>query len=302
MHIVLPAGRRTISETGGGAFDGFHDVPFGLRLACVRADRGQRESALDSAGPGTEVLGREIFSGDLAQKSVYVGGVKRVELSELVRILEQFVAGKVPALSDDTGKTPVFDTYVVHLPAFSTEMEPQRVALDLNVTITQGREAVRGILFRIFFVPYPNESGFEQSNYGCDYLFPREIGAFQILLDPLAYLRQGGRKLEHTVEFRLVANQAILRVVAILATAACVHAGRLEMTVFDGADPDLVPCRWNNKGANTSQQIPIPDETSVCIEISEPFAASAATQARRTAGDVSQPGDYGRFSRVRGQT
>jgi hypothetical protein len=69
--------------------------------------------------------------------------------------------------------------------------------------------------------------------------------------DLLAYPGKRSRESQHTVEFRLIANLAVLGMIAILATAASVYASRLQMTVCDGANPDLLPRGWNDKGADT---------------------------------------------------
>jgi hypothetical protein len=221
-----------------------------------------------------------------------------MQFSELVGILEQFVAGEVPTLSHDAGKTPVFDTHVMHLPAFSAEMEAQRIAMNLDVTIAQGGKSVGRILLRVLFVADSNEGRFEEHYDSCDYLFARKILPVQSVPDPRPYLRERGGEIEHAVELRLVANLAVLRVVTILAPPSRIEAGRLQMAVREGAYPDLLPRGWNDEGTDAIQEIAVPDQTAVRIEVREALAAPAATQAWRTASHISQSGSRCGFYRI----
>lgn len=106
---------------------------------------------------------------------------------------------------------------------------------------------------RILFIADSNEGRFQQHYDGCDHFFARKTVAIDIAPDPLADLGQRGRKLEHSVEFRLVANLTVLRVVTILAAPASVYAGRLQMTVREGTDPYMIPGGRNDKRPDTPQ-------------------------------------------------
>ena len=68
------------------------------------AERARREHR---AGPGAEVLGREVLAGDLAQVGVHVGRVDRLPLAVVVDVLEQLVARQVAAALDDARRAAV---------------------------------------------------------------------------------------------------------------------------------------------------------------------------------------------------
>src|SRR5690242_1859758 len=72
-------------------------------------------------------------------------------------------------------------------------------------------------------------------------------------------------------------------VISVLATAPCVDASCLDMTVRDGANPHVVPRGRDGKGPNPVQHIGVGYPLSSRVEIREAFAGSAPRQSRRRA-------------------
>ena len=82
VDVALPADRRRVAEPLGDRLDRAHDVLLRLGLAVERLDLLERLRGQDGAGPGAEVLGREVVAGDLAQVLVDVG---RADVARLPR-------------------------------------------------------------------------------------------------------------------------------------------------------------------------------------------------------------------------
>ena len=69
----------------------------------------KRHGGQHGAGPGAEILGRDVAAGDLAQVGVHVGGGHVLALAVLVEVLEQLLAGQVLAGLHDPGDAAVLD-------------------------------------------------------------------------------------------------------------------------------------------------------------------------------------------------
>src|SRR5579872_5441052 len=94
VDVALAADGLGVAQALGHRLDGRDDVVFGLRLRVERRELLEGAGGQDGAGPGAEVLGRELLAGDLVQVLVHVGRADRARLAVPVEVLEQFVAGR----------------------------------------------------------------------------------------------------------------------------------------------------------------------------------------------------------------
>jgi hypothetical protein len=76
--------------------------------------------------------------------------------------------------------------------------------------------------------------------------------------------------------------------VAVLLAAAGVPAGRLEVAVGLGADPDVGPGRRDGELPDPFQDLGLADGLAVGIGVGEAFPLGPPPDARRVIGDVAQ--------------
>ena len=112
MHVAFAADARRVAEARGDLLDGLADVLLGLGLVVEFLEFRQGERRQHGAGPGAEILGRDLAPGDLLQIGVHVRRGDRMLLAVIVDILEQVLARQVLAGLDDSGDAPVLDLQV----------------------------------------------------------------------------------------------------------------------------------------------------------------------------------------------
>jgi hypothetical protein len=98
--------------------------------------------------------------------------------------------------------------------------------------------------------------------------------AAQVGGDATSHVGQPGRQFQHPVELLLGAFLLPLLVVEILAAARGIASDRLDMPVRVGADPHLLPCRWDYQVLDALQRRPIGDGCAIAILVGEPSAAA----------------------------
>ena len=89
----------------------------------------KRQGRQHRAGPGAEILGRDVAAGDLLQVGVHVGRGDVFALAVLVHVLEQVLAGQFLAGLDDLGDAPVLQLQPPGLAALALELEAQLATL-----------------------------------------------------------------------------------------------------------------------------------------------------------------------------
>jgi hypothetical protein len=185
------------------------------------------------------------------------------------------------------------------LPALPLNENSQARALDLDVPVSQRRQAERAVLLRVLGVADAHERGLEQPDDGGDHLAPREALELQVLLDLLPDRRERLGEGGHAAVLRLVAHVAPPGVIAVLLPAARVAARRLQVSVGEGTNPDLGPGRRDRELANTLELTFVGDRLAVGHVVGEPVPVSLARNAGPRVADVPEPGRAGRRGRFR---
>src|ERR1700761_8009942 len=109
MNVALAADRRRVAELLCDLLDGGDDVALRLGLAIVFLELRQSERRQDRPGPGPEILGREILSGDAADVGVDIAGIDGVRSPIVIQVLKEFVTRNVRAALRDRGDALVLD-------------------------------------------------------------------------------------------------------------------------------------------------------------------------------------------------
>src|SRR6185503_9090675 len=84
---------------------------------------GQGPPGAHAAGPGAEILGREVASRRLGQVGIDVARADRAPAAALVPVLEQVLAGQLLAPLHDPAQLAVLDPELVDLSRFPAEVE-----------------------------------------------------------------------------------------------------------------------------------------------------------------------------------
>src|SRR5205085_8685793 len=101
-----------------------------------------------------------------------------------------------------------------------------------------------------------------------------EIGRAQVALQPRAQPRQHLAEFQHAAELRAVARGAKVGVITVLLAAARIRAGRLDVSVGVGADPDIAPGRRYGEPVDACARLPVGDACAV-RRVVRPAAADA---------------------------
>src|SRR5205085_12586395 len=75
----------------------------------------------------------------------------------------------------------------------------------------------------------------------------------------------------------------------------------LQVAIFERADPDVRPCRWNGERANARDRLGIADGLAARRDIAKSAATAAAADARAGVRDVPQAGCARGRGRQRGE-
>src|SRR5437016_1110268 len=104
MDVALAADGFGVAEYFGDRFDGLDDVLFGLLLCGESADFRKRLGGENGAGPGAEVLGGEIRTGNLAKIIVHVRRADVADVAVGVEVLKKLLSRQVLAFLGDLGE------------------------------------------------------------------------------------------------------------------------------------------------------------------------------------------------------
>jgi hypothetical protein len=89
--------------------------------------------------------------------------------------------------------------------------------------------------------------------------------------------------------------------IPVLLPSSGVSAGRLDVAVGQRTDPDVSPCRRDDKGADALQLFGITDDVAVGGRIDKTFAAPVALISRRIIGDITETRGPGRLDGIGGR-
>ena len=172
--------------------------------------------------------------------------------------------------------------------ALAAEAEAQQLALDLQVAPPQRGEAVGAVLAHVFVVADADQRLVEQAHDRGEDLPAAQVGRAQVALEALAQERQHLAEFQHALELRLVARRPIVGVVAVLLAPARIRAGRLDMTVRVGADPDARPGGRYGEAVDARAGVASDDALAARRVIGPAGADALARDATHAVGDIAQ--------------
>ena len=128
------------------------------------------------------------------------------------------------------------------LPDFPRKRRRMRSPVTRHVARAQRRQPEAAVVAAIALVADAHERAVEQANHRGQQLARAAVPVARGRARPRAGSRAAARRSPRADGTCAVALRAPLRVIAVLQAAACVAAGRLQMTLRIGADPDGRPC------------------------------------------------------------
>src|SRR5438270_2589708 len=234
-------------------FDRADDCAFSLCFGVEEFELLQGESGEIGRRPSPKVLRRDLLAADFAQVIVDVSRIDRMTGPLLVQVLKQFIAGQVAAVLDDARQPAVIDVRFVPDAVFAAEVQMDAAAVDLDMPIAQSSQTVALVSLDVFGVANAKQGCLHQAHDRGEHPLSRQTAPPEIGFDALPDGRQNPAKRQHLAVFRLVANLAPTRVIAVLLAAALVPSGRLDMAVWIGTDPYRSPGGRNRQRTNALQ-------------------------------------------------
>src|SRR5712692_10890 len=296
VDVVFAAHGARVAEALRHRVDRPDHVALGFALALRRPEPEKLPRREHRARPGPEVLRREIAPGDFAKIGVHVVRRDGLALAGRVDVFEQLLPRQVLTLLDDAGEAPVGDRHGVIDSALAAEAEEHFRALDLDVTVAQGREAEGAVLAGVLVVAYADQRLVEQHDHGGEDLAPGQVARAQVALDALADLREDFAEFEHAPELGFVARFAVARMVAVLFSSARVARRRLDVAFGVRAYPDVGPGGGNREGVDSLALGLVRDALAVrCVE-NPALSRALAPDALEAVGDVVESGAEGRLA------
>jgi hypothetical protein len=143
-------------------------------------------------------------------------------------------------------------------------------ALDLDMPIAQGCKTIALVGLGVFGVANAKQGRLQQTDDCGEYPLARQTAPPQIGPDPLPDGRQHPAESQHLAVFRLVADLAPTRMIAILLAAALVPTHRLDVAIGIGTDPHRGPGRRDRQRPNALQ----------CIEVAHQLPIGEAVAKR----------------------
>src|SRR5690606_15876806 len=141
---------------------------------------------------------------------------------------------------------------------------------------------------RVGLVADPDQGALQQLHHGSQRPLPGKAGPVEILVHRLANRRQRPTELDHPVVLVRVAHLAPTSVIAILLATTRVTTGGLQVTIGSGADPDILPGRWDRQLANPLQRFRVVHPAAIGAVIAETSAGTAPGQSGAVVIDVAQ--------------
>ena len=288
MNVRLAAHRAGVAQQTGHSVDGEHDVAVSLRSGLRRRNGAQRTRGEHGRPPGPEVLGRDVFSRDLPQIAIYVGGAHVAANTVVVEVLKQVLTRQVAALSHDPYETWMADVHTMMLAALPTEVELQTLLPNSHMAVTHRCEAEGPVGLRVFVVADADEAFLEQLHHRGEYLFAREPPMRQCRGGARPDSREDRREQVNMLELGVVAVRAPRIVIAVLLPAACIASGRLQVAAGIGTDPDVGPCGRNYERADTRQGRAVTDSMAVSVDVSKLLSVHVSPDPRAVVACISQ--------------
>src|SRR5262245_17234534 len=166
--------------------------------------------------------------------------------------------------------------------------------------VAQGGEAEAFVVARISRVADADHRVVKQPDDGGDDALAGETAAPKIDIDCTAKARQRCGERGEARELHFIAASGPARMVAILLAATLVAAGRLEVTLRMGRDPDIAPGRRDDQASDAGKSYGVFDPLAVRPHVEEAGAGTPAANARLLVTGVDQgrarSGFFGRWT------
>jgi hypothetical protein len=164
--------------------------------------------------------------------------------------------------------------------------------------IAQGGQTIALVRLGVFGVANAKEGCLHQAHDRGEHPLPRQTAPPQIGLDALPDRRKNTAKSQHLAVFRLVADLAPPRVIAILLAAALVPSDRLDMAVWIGADPYRSPGGRDRQRTNALQGIEVAHQPPVGQAVVEAISRLVPRNPGHIVADMPQLGEFRRRQRI----
>jgi hypothetical protein len=181
--------------------------------------------------PGSEVLGREVRAGDLAQVVVDVGGGHVVGSARAVAPGQELIATPVPPFQapHDHAEPLVGNGLLALDAALGRVLERQLPAPAGDMLAADRGQAEGLVLGGVLLAPGPEEPQIDQPERGRHYPLPVQASPLQLGQDLLADVRQRAPELGHPVKLALVLLLPPPLVIQVLPPPRRVDTGRLDV-------------------------------------------------------------------------
>src|SRR6185312_12907660 len=104
----------------------------------------------------------------------------RLAAAGFVDVLEELVAGKIPAALHDAGQPAIAEGHRMAFAALAAELEFDIRPVQLHVAVAHGGEAEGAVLPSVLLVAHANQGRLEQLHHGRQDLVPRQPGQREI--------------------------------------------------------------------------------------------------------------------------
>jgi len=247
--------------------------------------------------PGPEFLRRAIRAAHFAQVVVHVGGAHGARLPVL-DVLEQLVSRKVEAAPQNPREPAVGERHVVLAARLAAKAQADAIAGHLDVACAKRREPEAAVVAAIALLTDAHERPIEEPDHRGQNLASWQARRREVAGDGAPDRGQPGGEVGEAVELVQVAQGAPLHVVAILAAAARVAAGRLQMAVRVAADPHRRPRRRNRERIDARDLRGVGELAALAVDVAERVGGAFAPPSCVVRPAVAQRAydQYGRAS------
>ena len=247
-----------------------------------------RTLAVFAAAPARRTCGR-----DALQIVVHIARAHRVLPAVLVLVLEQLLARQLLAAAHHAGHARVGELGALLHAALAAKAQFQGAAAHVHMARAQRGQAKRLVGDRVFLVAHAHVGGVQQPHDGGQHLRARQRflapARRQVARQPGADARQRLAKGRHALELVGIAQAPPVGVVAVLAPAACVQPGGLQVAVGQRADPHIGVRGRNGQAADARQLVCVAQPVPVGLPVAKALAFAQALQARHVCADIDQP-------------
>src|SRR5439155_10195072 len=288
------AHRGRVPELLRRRFDRALDLPLPLRLARSLPLHCQRDRAEQRAGPGAEILRREILADDRLDVLVHVAILHVAELPA-VDEGEQLLRLHRLQRRHDARHLGIVDRPLLRFSPLADVVERQRAPLHLHVLGADRGQAVRRLRLHALVVADAEEALVDEPHDRRKDALAVEVGALEIRAHAAAEARQRLAELDDAPELLLLAPGPEAVVVAILRPPLLVDAHRLQRRGVAAGDAHLLPRRRDPQLADALKSPLVGDEVAVGTAVAEaalfrPLASDAVEIEVPTAPDAAFPG------------